>query len=225
MRVDDALPVSTVVLVPVLGRPHRVRPLLDSLAVASPDASVLFIADPGDEDEIEAIEDAGAAYITVDGGYARKINEGVRRTSEELIFLGADDLAFHPGWLEAASARLVDGVGVVGTNDLGNERVIRGEHSTHSLLTRRYAELGTIDGAPGPLSEAYHHWFLDDELVATAKHRGAWAFAGDAIVEHLHPFWGKAADDVVYRKANSQIEGDRAIFIERAKLWGGAFER
>ena len=46
---------------------------------------------------------------------------------------------------------------MVGTNDLTNKRTIRGRHSTHSLVTRDYADLGTIDGQPGPLFQGYHH--------------------------------------------------------------------
>ena len=35
--------------------------------------------------------------------------------------------------------------GVVGTNDLSSKRVMAGTHATHALITREYAELGTID--------------------------------------------------------------------------------
>ena len=34
-------------------------------------------------------------------------------TDEPLIFQGADDLRFYPGWLEAAKAKLAPGIGVV----------------------------------------------------------------------------------------------------------------
>ena len=33
------------------------------------------------------------------GDYAAKINEGYRRSTEPLIFLGAIDIRFTPGWL------------------------------------------------------------------------------------------------------------------------------
>lgn len=210
---------SLVILVPVLRRPQNVRPLMDSIRRSTPDSyRTLFIADPDDEAELEALRDEGADFTTVTGGYAKKINRGVEITTEPLIFLGADDLRFHKGWLQAATARLTEGIGVVGTNDLGNKRVMRGEHATHSLVTRAYAELGTIDG-PGLLHEGYHHWKVDDELVATAKHRGAWAFARDSFVEHRHPYWGKAETDEVYAKGESHSRRDIRLFHRRRALW------
>ena len=51
---------SVTVLVPVLNRPHRVAPLIESLdhSVALEDAQVelLFLASPGDDDELDELE-------------------------------------------------------------------------------------------------------------------------------------------------------------------------
>ena len=45
------------ILVPVLGRPHRVGPFLDAVESSTSGAPfVLFLADSGDDAEIEAIE-------------------------------------------------------------------------------------------------------------------------------------------------------------------------
>lgn len=207
-----------VILVPVLGRPHRVKPLLDSIA-ATTTARTLFICDPDDTDEIAAIDAAGGERIIHAGGYAAKINAGVRHTTEPLLFLAADDLHFHPGWLEAAEQKLAGPVGLVGTQDLCNRRTIEGEHATHFLMARWYAERPTIDGQPGPLCEEYPHEFVDDELVATAKHRGAWAFADGSIVEHLHPDVGKAPIDALYAARRSRMRAGRRIFQRRRHLW------
>ena len=49
---------------------------------------------------------------------------------------------FSPGWLDAALAHDGPGIGVIGTNDLHNPAVLRGLHSTHSLVKRTYADLG-----------------------------------------------------------------------------------
>lgn len=211
---------TVAILVPVLGRPHRVSPLLTSIRATTPAPHrVLFIASPDDEDEISAIRAAGGEHIAVDGNYAVKINSAVERTTEPLLFLGADDLHFHEGWLEAAAAKLTDTIGVVGTQDLCNGRVIAGQHATHSLLARWYAELGTIDGQPGPLCELYPHEYVDDELVATAKARAAWAFAHDSVVEHLHPDVGKAPMDRLYAARRRRMRQGWWIFEERKHLW------
>lgn len=208
------------ILVPVLRRPHRVRPLLNSINAVTPDSPrILFICDPGDRPQREAVADAGAEALIVSGNYARKINEGVRATDEPLLFLGADDLHFHPGWLEAAEAELQGEVGVVGTNDLCNRRVMAGEHSTHSLVARWYAAQGTIDDPDCLLHEAYPHEYVDDEFIETAKARNAYAHAHQAVVEHLHPMVGKAPMDNLYAAQRQRMRQGRRIFHARRHLW------
>jgi glycosyltransferase involved in cell wall biosynthesis len=206
------------ILVPVLGRPGRVATLLQSIAAATPEPHrVLFIADPDDHETLEAIAATSAAVIAPGGSYAQKINAGIAHTDEPLLFLGADDLTFHPGWLPAAAAHLTATIGVVGTNDLANPRVIAGEHATHSLVTRAYVAQGTIDG-PGLLHEGYRHNFVDDELTATAKSRRAWAFAADSHVEHHHPDWGTADRDATYARGRATWRIDRRLWARRRRL-------
>lgn len=178
----------------------------------------------GDTAEIEAVEAAGADHLDVTyqprGDYARKINIAYTATAEPWLFLAADDLQFHPGWLEQAAAHVVGTVGVVGTNDLGNPRVIRGEHATHCLVTRSYVDAhGTIDELGKVLHEGYHHEYVDDELVGTAKHRDAWAFADSSIVEHLHPHWNKAPSDEIYDAQAVRMRASRDHFLQRRRLW------
>lgn len=211
---------SVAILVPVLRRPQRVASLLRSIGEATPQPHrVLFIADPDDATELAAIAKCGADCIAPGGSYAHKINCGAQTTTEPLIFVAADDLGFKPGWLEAAEAMLTEGIGVVGTNDLGSPRVMAGEHATHSLVTREYAAQGTIDDSSKLLHEGYHHNFVDDELVATAKHRGAFAFAADSHVEHFHPFWDKGEMDEIYQLGQAQFRFDRRHFLRRQHLW------
>lgn len=214
---------NVAVLVPVLRRPHRVRPLLASLGRATPRGrwTAYFICDPDDDEEMAAVaaERPRRPMCVCRGNYAQKINHAARLTQEPLIFLGADDLHFHPGWLQAAAALLSDTIGVVGTNDLANRRVIDGEHSTHSLVARWYANLGTIDEPGKLLHEGYPHEFVDDEFVATAKHRGAYAHAHDSLVEHLHPMVGKAPMDDLYAAQHQRMRVGRRIYRRRRSMW------
>lgn len=210
------------ILVPMLGRPHRVEPLLASIEAATPEAKVLFLVSPEDRQVHRAIERQGRKRLTVprfaNGDYARKINYGYRHTTEPLLFLGADDLHFHPGWFEKAVELLTGRVQVVGTNDLTNRRTITGRHSTHSLLTRSYADLGTCDG-PGILHEGYPHEYVDDEFIQTASRRKVYAHCPEAIVEHLHPMSGKAPMDRLYAAQAERMERGKVIFLERRRLW------
>lgn len=227
------------VLIPVLDRPGRVQPLLTSLAETSPrSVRPLFLISLGDAAEREAVElavdprmgdRADVPHVQVPwpatrGDYARKMNYGIRETKADWVLLAADDLRFRPGWLEAALAcHAATHACVVGTNDLGNERVTSGRHSTHTLVHRHYLECGTIDEAGILLHEGYSHSFVDDELIGTAAYRETWAVAQDCHIEHLHPHWRKAPDDATYRKGQEHFEEDRALFARRQPLWAGSW--
>lgn len=212
------------VLVPVLNRPGRVTPLLDAFAATTPDAHIVFITDPDDHDERHAIATQPArpgltvTEIVHPGGYAAKINTAVRATTEPLILLGADDLEPQPGWLDAATAHLTGPTQMVGVNDL-IERPDRPEHATHFLLTRAAAELPCIDGSPGPMYEGYDHCSVDNELIATATHRGIYTYAEDAHVRHLHWMNGTAQDDATYKRGRRRFHQDRRLFRQRAAMW------
>lgn len=208
------------IIAPTLGRPGSIAPLVANVARTTPGpAHVVFVCDPDDYDTIAAVDAAGADQIRAGGCYSRKINIGAEVVSDELVFLGADDIRFRSGWLERARERLEAGAMVVGTNDLGNPRVIAGEFATHFLVRRAYLEWRQIDGEPGILHEGYRHCFCDDELIATATKRGVYAMASDSIVEHMHPDWGKAEYDEVYRYGKRTFRADRDLFRSRMRLW------
>lgn len=225
----DELGADLSILVPMLGRPHRVRPLLESVWEATPRAEVVWLCTPTDRQVIAEVDRASrestldCRRISVDyqrGDYARKINTGYRETSRPLLFTGACDLRFQPGWLTAALAELVVGIGVVGTSDGHSARVLAGDHATHSVVSRWYADTyGTIDTPGAVLHEGYWHEYVDDELVATAMSRGAWAFAPGALVEHLHPDHGLAPTDPLYRARPARMRQGRQLFRQREHLW------
>lgn len=217
---------AVVVVIPVLRRPHRVEPLLRSLREATPEPHrPLFVATEGDDEEIAEIRRARADLLVVPprpvGDWAYKVNTAYRETTEPFLFLGADDLDFRPGWLPAALRRMDDpAIGVVGTNDLGNARVMAGEHATHLLVRRAYVDrFGTADERGKIACEKYPHEFVDDEIVGTAKARGAWSPALDSIVEHLHPNWGKAPSDPLYDAQSRRMMQGRRVYRSRRRLW------
>lgn len=216
---------SCLIIVPVLNRPQNVLSLIESIEAATPEAHrTLFVADETDVDEIDAINAAGAECLVVPKrrvSYPCKVNSAYAVSEEPLLFLAADDVSFHPGWLTAAAAKLDGSVQVVGTNDLGNPRVINGEHSTHTLVTRSYCDSpgATADAARTVLHEGYRHWYCDDELIGVAKRRGAFVSASDSIVEHFHPFFGKAKKDETYRAGESRKKADSRLHSQRSRQW------
>lgn len=208
-----------VVLVPVLNRPGNVEPLLVSFERSGAPGDLIFIADESDHAEIQAIEEAGASALVTDGlvTWPRKINLGYRETDALWMLLAADDVRFRPGWWEATAELRAAGFGVIGTNDLGNPRVLRGEHATHALVAREYADAqGTIDGPGAVVCDEYLHWFCDDELVATAKARGSWAPCPASIVEHMHPYFRPGvAWDQTYALGEMASSTDRLLWERR----------
>lgn len=217
---------SVDVLVPVLDRPSRVEPLITSLSDSRAEGvRELFICSPDDRAELAEIDahhlrKLVMPYPRQPGDYARKINAGARQSDAEWLFLGADDLNFRPGWLAACLAVADEtGAAVIGTNDLGNPMVKMGMHSTHTLVRRSYVELGTVDDPNCLLHEGYDHNCVDVEFVETAMDRGAWAFAVDAHVEHLHPIWRKGSSDATYVIGQSAHLRDMKLLRERWNLW------
>ncbi len=216
------------ILIPVLARPDRAARVVQSIRASASrdpaDVRITFICSPHDHAQFEAAVDSGADDVLVmaedpgPGDYARKINHGFRACTGDWVFTGADDLDFHDGWAEAVLA--AGAAGVIGTNDLCNPLVMRGGHSTHSLVSRAYVNDigGTYHDGPGMvLHEGYDHQWIDNELVQAAQARGQWAFARDAHVEHLHPLCGKGEMDDTYRKALAEGTKDSHLFRKRTR--------
>lgn len=203
---------STAILIPAM-RPAKLAPLFENIEQATPEPHTVYcIATRELSYAACAMGDMRTTHwIADDGGsWAKRINLGYRATTEPYLFLGAEDVLFHPGWLSAALAVMDDGVVVV--NDLHNP------FGTLALVARSYADLGTIDG-PGLVHEGYRHNCVDGELFETARFRGRYAYCEKSIVEHLHPAAGKAEDDEVYRMGRAAWDEDTTLYNERLHLW------
>lgn len=228
------------VIVPVMRRPANAAPFMASLRASTGLATAYAIAHPDDAETAEAWQRAGATVILTSDEwvpgephdqapttFAPKVNIGYRRTMEPWLFVTGDDVIFHAGWLDHAQAGASDHIHVVGTNDLGNPRVIVGDHATHMLIRRSYVdEVGASwDGPKTVAHEGYGHWYVDDEIVTAAKQRGAWAMALGAIVEHRHPLFGTGTNDPVYELGQAQAPADRVTFTARRQRYAEPAER
>jgi hypothetical protein len=140
-----------------------------------------------------------------------------RLTTEPYLFLGADDVKFHPGWLTAAHRAMGAMEGVVFVNDLHNPS------GTLALVSRYYIdnEGGSADERGVIICPLYEHQFCDNELMEVARSRGKHAYAADSIVEHLHPAAYKAEWDDVYERGRESWHSGQALFNSRRHLWGG----
>ena len=212
------------VIVPVLHRPQNVRPFMESLRASTGLATAWFVCEPDDVIQWGEVEKHGAHRVVHPGTFAQKVNAVASEVSTPWMFLAGDDVVFRPGWLDHAQfIAKTHGAQVVGTNDLGNARVMAGEHGTHLLISTAYVrDVGASWDGPGKVChEGYTHWFVDDEIVTAAKQRDVWMSAPGSIVEHNHPAWGKAPDDDVYRKGQANAQRDQATFRKRVKAHVG----
>lgn len=235
---NDTTGRALTIIVPIYRRTKNIPRMLASAQRATPDAEVMFVAN---EDDIEArlwLDEHNQRMVTVPwpagspGDYARKINAGYCHSDRLLLFTGADDIVFQPGWYEAATA-LIDqepmhavgvlDIGVVGTVDDLNGRTINGTHSTHTLVARWYADQGaTVDQDHIIYHEGYVHEYCDDELVQTAMARRAYAHAFDAHVTHIHMLGDPGLDDEVYRHGRSATPRSKRLYGLRRRLWIGS---
>jgi hypothetical protein len=206
------------VLVPAIRHANAER-FMASLRASTGLARAYAVAQPDEQDSAAAWKAAGAEVIVGQdcSTFAQRMNEGYRQTSEPWLLVVGDDVRFHAGWLDHAQAAAGDRFHVVGTNDLGNPRVMAGHHATHMLVRRSYVdEVGASWDGPGVVAhEGYRHWFVDDEIVTVAKQRGVWAMALGSRVEHLHPLFGRGEWDDVYELGQSHAEADRGLFEKR----------
>lgn len=222
---------SILITCPVLDRPHRAAEVVRSIAENTQVPwQLLFLCTKTDKAEIKAcqaqtIDDRVEVAIVpfpLDGGdFARKTNYGISISESEWVFAGADDLRFHSGW-DAFALGLASATHkrFIGTNDLHNPVVIRGRHSTHSLVARSYIEeYGTIDENGKLYHEGYGHAWCDNEAVETAVVREEYVWARRSHVEHLHPFFKGAPEDDTYDRGQETFVADRELLISRRKLW------
>ncbi len=221
---------TLVALCPVLNRPKNLGPLVqsfnDSLEGENVEASMLFLVNVDDTAEIKALRELALWHIVVPWGngprdYVRKMLWGVARTTSDWILLAADDLRFHKGWFRAAlNVHIASGCLVIGTNDMANPTVMRGDHATHPLVHREYVKYGTIDNPDELLHSGYCHNSVDCEFVETAKARGQFAHARGSLVEHIHPTFRRTVKrDSTYQKGMEYALRDKQLFRRRRKLW------
>lgn len=213
------------ILIPVLGRGHLIAPLVENIHQATVvEHEIVFICTAGDSAESDCIR-SGEWTISVEwepgrGDFAKKINHAYGRCESDWFFQGATDLRFVAGWDEEA-LRVAKAwrSGVIGTNDLGNPLVTRGQSSTHTMFSREYIEKfgGTFDDSGIVFSEQYDHQFVDTEFVELAKLRKQFRAARRSVVEHLHPHWNKGEMDSTYEKAIREFAEDRSLYMSRMR--------
>lgn len=210
------------VLIPTLGRAHKVAGIVENLRTTAPAAVPYFIVESHDKDTINAVAVVDGNLIVNDrvSTYAGAINCGLLNTYECLLYVSADDFVYRENWLDPL-INLSRSYGVVGSNDLHNQDVKDGVMATSFLIRRDYAYTACVD-APGlMLHEGYTHNYVDTEVIGYARSRGEFISCASSEVEHMHPLWGLAPSDDTYAKGLKDHAADGALFQRRRTMWAG----
>jgi glycosyltransferase involved in cell wall biosynthesis len=149
-------------------------------------------------------------------------NLGASLAMGDVLVLGADDLWWFHGWIGEAMEQMASfpgGDGMVGLNDLAHDGNML---CTHFAVSRRFAveHLGGVLVCP-----RYHHYYVDQEAAERAKRAKRFIWAQNAVVEHLHPAFGKAPPDALYERTKAWLDEDGDLFRRRAAAgWPDDFE-
>jgi GT2 family glycosyltransferase len=167
-------------------------------------------ADPQSRDELAPLVDR-MLYSEEYRGCSRAWNDCLAASKGDPVVFAADDLEWHPGWLEASLAVLEefpDGWGLVGFND-GHWDA---ELSTHYLMSRRFI----IEVLGGVVAwDFYRHSFNDLEVNERAKLAGRYAWCQDAHVRHVHWLFGDRPQDATDTRTLGEHTDSQHIFLGR----------
>ena len=153
------------ILVPTLGRPDALAPLIHSIRATTPTDcyEIVFVLDSDDRPTHEALHAYPGHDVRIvvgDGTYPQKTNMGFDESEGDLILPTADDVRFHPGWYELAMQEFANWVKWSG-NDL-SPATEGGEHVTMPIVRRSYIEDPCRAGERGTVfNEDYHHNFVE----------------------------------------------------------------
>lgn len=209
---------NTAIIIPAM-RAHLMGPLLENIEATTPEPHrVLVVSSDPAIDQI--CQRAGVECLPDDGRgttWGQRLNHAFDHLQwgVQYLFLGADDVVFHQGWLSAAHAVMNDADQVVSVNDTLTDE------GTLALVSRRYVELysGVCDEPNTVIHPGYRHCYSERELYDTARARGRFAYAAESVVEHNHWLAGKSELDSIYQDGENAKRNDQLIFETRRQAW------
>jgi hypothetical protein len=215
--------IHVAILLPTKGRAHQAASRIgDLLAPDTPDGvtlSVFVAIDTDDKKTLSAIKNLAKEHDEIqivkrqpdttavqgwNAAYARACELGA-----DWVVLGADDVEFKRGWLDAALKAATDDAQVVGLNDGHTDMP---NYGAHYMATVAFME----ENAGGVMAPPmYTSWWFDREICEKAHALGLYAYTPEAVIEHHHPDWGLAEMDETYEEAWPSHAIDARIYRRR----------
>ena len=197
-----------IVIVPSRGRPATARPLIEAFAeTCTADTLLAFAVDAADphlHDYIAATEPFTEAMLAVNYGETSMV-AALNTAAESLMawspttkaigFMGDDHRPRTVGWDSAYLNALEEpGIGIVYGNDLLQGERIPTQVAMDADIVRALGHM-----APPVLT----HLFVDNYWRDLGRAAGCLRYLPDVVVEHVHPFAGKASMDEGYARVNA----------------------
>lgn len=217
----ESTTVTLVVIIPSRGRPHSVTELAETFANTTRDQNTrLWIAVDSDDPDIGEYQDA-AVTATVDaqvtvmaviGGYmSAALNEaaGVATndpTVEAIGFMGDDHRPRTPGW---------DTIYLTALRKMGPGIVYGDDGLQAEALPTQCAMSASIVRALGWMCPpVLRHLWIDNFWLDLGRAAGCLRYLHNVLIEHMHPYNGKAEMDTGYERVNSleMIDHDRDAY-------------
>lgn len=205
-----------VVVVPSRGRPEAAAELARQCQrTCTADTTVVVVVDVDDLTSPRYAAPAGTTvfftWVPPGGGHVGAINWGAARALTDfnpfaLAKLDDDHLPRTEGFDSKMLAALRElGTGIVYGNDL-----YQGERLPTALAMT--ADIVRVLGFMAP--PTLNHLFCDNFWLDLGKAAGCLRYLPSVVIEHMHPFAGKAAVDEGYRRVNdpAQYARDSAAY-------------
>ena len=206
---------NVAIFIPAM-RVQNFERIVQNLAETTSDPYAIYWMIETDEEATE-LDRLEQFYWRDEGGrWGHRLQFLYENTKEQFMFLGADDLLWHPDWLIHAMCTMKDVRGVVSVNDLWQHGV-----GTSALVDRDYIDTmsGCVDEPGMLIHPGYFHFATETELFETAMSRGRYAYCAESVVEHLHFTLDKSPIDDVYRLPTPHTQEDVDLYHSRKHLW------
>ncbi len=210
-RLGQVAGVELAVVIPTRGRPGQTRALVDAIRHTATTYPLVILSTDADDPTLRAYEtitDATRCVVMVvngqPAGHVAAINVAAHLAVANGVFaiakLDDDHMPLTHGWDAELLAALRDlGSGIVYANDL-----LQGQSlpTAVAMTTDIVRELGFM-GPP-----TLRHLYVDNFWKDLGEAAGCLRYLPDVVIEHRHPFAGKAPMDEGYRRANAPSSYD-----------------
>lgn len=199
------------VLIPTYKRSGKLEKFIKDFNSVTTQATLYFIISPEDPTSREILERLGQNYYVYESEYVGAINFGYKRTEEEFVLCGADDIVFYENWDTELLKLAEDPTKHIfgGVDEWKISKTLK--HISHPMVRRAHYD--------SPLYfEDYIHYMCDIEFVQRGFKEDCVSITPKMLIGHPHTFVDGTVPekwDATYQKSFSKIEYDNSLYHRR----------